>query len=304
MTDLEGQVITCAAALKKAFLLSENKPSRSVLPGKCYEEWGKVANLHASLMNALPLFEARRKALEVMEKLVSPERISREGSLKNETLVDEYGPPDFSFDGIPMNFPLARHLATTGYICATWSLYDRLANVCGRIVSSNDIPDNPWQDPKLWANLMGGGNKPLGGFLIQKPLANAYGWPTEVAYRIRNWFVHDGGDIGRGNLFHETHPSNTNGFKLHKDALDKLQKDCSYSVEDGRIRRCCLSASEDPWPRGDLLEILEKYHREIDTMFSCLVKWSVDSLVGQVTLFSERDKHNFSAVAAATQENS
>jgi hypothetical protein len=89
--------------------------------------------------------------------------------------------PDFTFDGVPMAFPLARHLAATGYVCVSWSLYDRLANVCGRLASWKDIPDDSWQDPKLWGNLMGEGSKNLGGFLIQQPLANAYGWPTGVA---------------------------------------------------------------------------------------------------------------------------
>jgi len=303
MADLETQVRNSASHLRTAFQMAGLRPAGIALPAKCYEEWETTTSLHASLTKTIPLFEGRSKAWDVMKSLESSDRVSREAQrLSRQTSSAATATPDFTFDSVPMDFPLARHLAATGYVCMSWSLYDRLANVCGRLASWKDIPDDSWQDPKLWGNLMGEGNKTLGGFLIQQPLANAYRWPTGVAYKIRNWLVHDGGDIGRNRFFQGTQV--TDGFILHTDAVAYLEECCKYKCENGRISRCCIAATEEPWPTRDLLQILEKYHGEIDTMLACLVKWSVESLIGQVTAFSERDRPLLvTAAVTANPEN-
>jgi hypothetical protein len=297
MADLESQIRDSVSQLRTICQTAGLRPAGIALPARCYEEWERMASLHANLTKTIPLLEGRSKAWDVMKLLVSTDRVSREAQrLSRRALSAATSTPDFTFDGVPMAFPLARHLAATGYVCVSWSLYDRLANVCGRLASWKDIPDDSWQDPKLWGNLMGEGSKNLGGFLIQQPLANAYGWPTGVAYKIRNWLVHDGGDVGRNDFFQGTQI--TDGFILHADAVAYLEKCCNYKCENGRISRCCIAATEEPWPKRDLLQILDKYHGEIDTMLACLVKWSVESLVGQVTAFSERDRQLLVTTAA------
>jgi hypothetical protein len=303
MADLETQVRNSANQLRNACQTAGLRPAGIALPTKCYEEWETIASLHASLTKTIPLFEGRNKAWDVMKTLASADRASREADLVSRRTSNAGEPtPNFTFDGVPMDFSLARHLAVSGYVCVSWSLYDRLANVCGRLASWKDIPNNPWQDPKLWGNLMGEGNNALGGFMIQQHLANAYGWPTGVAYKIRNWLVHDGGDVGQNGFFQGTQV--TDGLLLHADAVAYLEKCCGYKCENGRINRCCLAATEEPWPTRNLLLILDKYHGEIDAMLTCLVKWSVDSLVGQVTAFSERDRPLFmTAAATATPGN-
>jgi hypothetical protein len=302
MADLETQVRNSASDLRTVCQTAGLRPAGISLPAKCYEEWETIASLHASLTEAIPLFEGRSKAWDVMESLVSSDRASREAQRSSRRASSAAtASPDFTFDGVPMDFPMARHLAATGYVCLSWSLYDRLANVCGRLASSKDIPDDPWQDPKLWGNLMGGGSKTLGGFLIQQPLAEAYGWPTAVAYKIRNWLIHDGGDVGRKELFKGTDVSN--GYILHANAITDLEKCCKYKCETGQISRCCLAATEEPWQTRDLLQILEKYHGEIDTMLTCLVKWTVDSMVGQLSTFSERDMQVLVQAATAVKSS-
>jgi hypothetical protein len=64
-----------------------------------------------------------------------------------------------------------------------------------------------------------------------------------------------------------------------------------YSVDNGKVDSCCLSASEECWPTRDLLIILDRYHSELYTMFTGLVKWSVDSYIGQITAFTARDSY-------------
>lgn len=297
MADLETQVRSSADQLRVAWQTANQKPAGTALPMNCYEQWETAASLHSCLTNIVPLFEVRRQAFHVMQSLISPERTKRESKRESQQASDSTPPvSNFTFDRVPMDFELARHLATTGYVCVSWSLYDRLANVCGRLAAWKDIPDHPWQDPKLWGNLMGEGNKTIGGFNIQKPLLVAYGWPTGVAYKIRNWLVHDGGDIGRLGLFLGKRA--TDAFTLHDDAVIYLEHVCKYKCENGQIDRCCLSAAEEPWHSRDLIKILDKYHAEIDTMLTYLVQWCVDSLVGQITVFSERDRQVFMKAAA------
>lgn len=36
---------------------------------------------------------------------------------------------EISYNGLSMDFTIARHLALTSYVSVTWSIYDRLANV-------------------------------------------------------------------------------------------------------------------------------------------------------------------------------
>lgn len=300
MADLKTQVASSAGQLRDAWQVASTKPTGIALPPKCYEDWESLSSLHSKLTNTVPLFDVRSRAWTMMKELVSKKRTDKEAAEAHlrSALAESTAPtvPNFSFDGQAMDFTLARHFAVTGYVCASWSLYDRLANVCGRLASWKNIPDDPWQDPKLWGNLMGEASKNLGGFLIQQPLASAYGWPAGVAYKIRNWLVHDGGDVGRGGFFRGNQIED--GFILHPDAVEHLEKCCGYKCENGRISRCCLAVTEEPWPTRDLLAILGKYHGEIDSMLIYLVKWSVDSFVGQVTAFSERDRQILVMAAA------
>ena len=61
-----------------------------------------------------------------------------------------------------------------------------------------------------------------------------------------------------------------------------LQKACDHMSDDGKIGSCCVAAEDTSWDSRDLLRILELYHREIDTMFTILLKWSVDSFILQI----------------------
>ena len=110
--------------------------------------------------------------------------------------------------------------------------------------------------------------------------------------------VHEGYEEGSTPLFIGDRIAD--GFRLHDDAAQYLEKCCDYRIDNGKIEACCLQAAEECWPTRDLLTILDLYHAEIDTLFTSLVKWSVDSFIGQIVAFSVRDSALVSAVAAAT----
>ena len=300
MADLEAQLKESSAKLKELAGMVSLKPIGTALPITCYENWADIAVLHRKLGDIIPLFEIRGKACLVMKSLVSQERkgLESKNCAERQRHYDVgVNVPAYSFDAIAMDFAVARHLAIMGYVCSTWAIYDRVANVCGRLVSNKEIAPDPWSDPKLWEHLMGDGSKGIGGFSLHQPLFQAYGWPVRVSYKTRNWLVHDGGDVGKRYLFRGDQSSD--GYLMHQQAINDLQRWCDYKCDKGKISRCCLQATEEPWPTQDLCTILEKYNTEIDVMLTCLVKWSVDSLLGQVKSFSERDEPVLRAAYAA-----
>jgi hypothetical protein len=87
---------------------------------------------------------------------------------------------------------------------------------------------------------------------------------------------------------------------LDDNAVVHIEKICGISLDSNdEHNRCCVRGPANPWKNGhnkDLLVVLERYHAEVDTMLAGLLKWSVDSFVGQVVAFSERDKGVLSAV--------
>lgn len=279
MADLSKQVSESAEKLEKMWLKLENI-SNSSLPQKCFEQWKKRAKLHQTLRNTVDIFPARASAWAAVQSVFLPEK-GRD--LKKVT-----------YSSLEMDFSVARHLALTAYMAVTWSAYDRLANVCGRLTTVKELAENPKQNPKVIEDFLSD-KKDTMGFACHQHLQQAYSWPLKVSYKIRNWLVHEGYEEEGIPLFQSE--SISDGFILHDNAVQNLKKYGSYSDDNGKIDRCCFTSTKDPWQRRDLLQILPAYHEEIDTMFTSLVKWSVDSFVGQVTTFSDRDKHLFMTAA-------
>jgi hypothetical protein len=243
--------------------------------------------------------------------VVDSKRIEEEAKRVREGSQDPRKPvPNFSYDNIPMDFSEARHLALTSYMTTTWSIYDRLANVCGRLAATDDIHGNPRKNPKLCDDLLArrkekdssqenrnGYGAQLFAFSMQHHLVSAYAWPAKVSYTLRNWLVHEGYEIGSVQIFLSNRIED--GLRLNPNAANHLAKVCDYSIDDnGNSAYCCITAALDPWNKQekDLLAIIEEYHEQIDTMFAALVKWIVDSFVGQIDAFAQRDK---TAIAAA-----
>lgn len=281
MADLKTQVQTSANQLKQIWTLTSGVTGTE-LPTNCFERWLGRASLHWPLSRTAHLFLCREKAWEVVQAVASPDE-TRDGSSNLVT----YGLQK-------MDFSVARHLALTSYSAVTWSIYDRLANVCGRLAGVANLSENPRQNPKACEDFLG--RKDTLGFGAHLHLKQAYAWPLKVTYKVRNWLVHEGYEEGSTRMFKGDKIED--GFTLHDDAAVHLEQCCDYKADNGKIDTSCLSASKECWPTRDLLKILKTYHAELDTLFTGLVKWTVDSFVGQVVAFSERDKTTLSAIAA------
>lgn len=295
MSSLEQQVKESAAALQLAWGWLKNRPSSPSLPPKCYEHWEIRASLHKDLSGTIAIFQAREAAWKLVGEVAKAKPVYSNDDI-NDDQTQLKNPNAVKYGNIEMEYGVARHLVLTSYVSTVWSIYDRLANVCGRLSSICEIANHQKQNPKLCETLLGeiedqGKRKKQDtmGFGGHVHIAAAYAWPIKVSYKIRNWLVHEGYEEGSVLLFNGNGISDQ--FILHGDAIRQLQKVCggeNYGNKKGEST--CISEMEDCWQHGDLLKILEQYNKEIDTMFTALLKWSVESFVGQIKAFAARDQ--------------
>lgn len=272
MTDLRNQVAQSASDLKGIWTGLQAVPS-SALPLKSYDLWTKRAMFYRTLEGTSEIFPARDSAWAAVQTVASPPSV---GGKPNKV---SHGP-------LEMDFAVARHIALTSYVAVTWSIYDRLANICGRLAGIADLGENPRQNPKVCEDFLG--KKDTMGFSGHLHIQQGYSWPLKVTYKIRNWLVHEGYEEGGTPLFSGDRIADS--FRLHDDAVAYLEKCCGYIVDNGKIDCCCLSAAEECWATRELLTILFRYHLEVDTMFASLLQWSVNSFSGQVLAFTARDR--------------
>jgi hypothetical protein len=271
MNDLAHQVEQNAVKLKGAWESLSDK-GQSSLPNACFEHWLKLATLHQQLSGTTPIFEARNYAWRIVQSLLTTDTYN-ESILQNIVL----------YNAIKMDFSVARHLALISYVSTSWSIYDRLSNVCGRLAGVAEISNNIKENPKAIESFMA--NQKLLGFTTNLHLKHSYEWPLRVSYKIRNWLVHEGFEVGDISLFKSN--SLEDKFKLNEDAIKKLQNECSYTLnDDGRTKGTCVSQENETWIDRVLIRILYQYDKEIDIMFSSLLCWSVDSFVNQIRLFA------------------
>ena len=281
MVNLKEQVEASRNKLENCWTGLQNIPSDSILPNTCYEQWKDRASLHQVLKGTSLLFEVREKAYNLI------------GEVAESIATDpESNPNLIQYNNIEMDFDTARHLVITSYITTTWAIYDRLANVCGRLAGTSDLGNNPRQNPKACEDLLGIENKDgkhkskeMMGFSVHKKIRDAYAWPLNISYKIRNWLVHEGYELGEITLFKST--DIIDGFILNDDAISFFEKKCNHkSDENGSFYNCCLDGIEECWPTKDLYKILKKYNNEIDAMFASLLKWSVESYELQIKCFT------------------
>lgn len=272
MADLRSQIVQSASDLRSAWTGLQSVSS-SALPPNCHEQWIKRAALHQTLAGTAGIFPARDGAWSAVQALTSP------------ASVRDYEQNLVAHGALEIDFAVARHLALTTYVAVTWSAYDRLANVCGRLGGIADLAENPRQNPKACEDFLG--KKDTMGFSGHLQIRQAYAWPLRVAYKVRNWLVHEGYEEGGTPLFAGDRIGD--GFRLHEDAASHLETCCGYNVDGGKIDFCCLTATEECWPTRKLLTILDSYHAEVDTMYASLVKWTTAAFIGQIGAFTVRD---------------
>jgi len=274
MNNLEQQVKESASALQQAWAALQQNPGLPAIPRVCYEQWIKRAALHPIISGTQAIFSARETASLLV--------------LSTMQLQNAVGNPANSkvrYGQFEMDFAVARHLSLTSYVSITWSIYDRLANVCGRLAGTSELAENPKRNPKVCEDLLG---KHMSAFSSHLHMLEAYSWPLKVSYKVRNWLVHEGYEEGSTQLFLGSKLAD--GFHLHAEAKKHLQVCCDHKEDvSGKIKTSCISEADECWKHGDLLRILEQYNKENDIMFTALLKWSVDSFVGQIKAFGARD---------------
>lgn len=299
-SELESAIKYASGKLKEisALCVLGAEESDALLPADCYRRWANLAQLHGTLERTAPLLETRLRAWEVVKGLVDEGRIKKERERLIAAPADQPA-QEFSHDGVEMSFPAARHLALTAYLTTTWSIYDRLTNVCGRIAGTDGLGQNPKQNPKLCEDLLY--DKQKLGFSIGHHLRATYAWPIRISYGIRNWLVHEGYQNGsipffEGNNIHD-------GLTLHEDAVKYLAEMSDFRDDgSGSPASCRLKESRNPWgsaKKKDLLVILPVYHAEIDDFFRAFLIWVVESFANQVLHFSSCDGEVLQARAAA-----
>lgn len=279
MTELNLAIEGSIERLKSTYAQSASAVSgKASIPASCYDLWQKRASLHAELKDTLELMPMRESAWNVVNSVLDDEKVAD----RTDSIV--------LFCGQSMPFGTARHLALSAYLTTTWSIYDRVSNVCGRLIGHESIGNNllPTSNPKLVEHFMRESKDKYKqhGFSLAKIVSEAYGWPASVSYSIRNWLIHEGLNAEGVSLFR----GNTlaDSFEISDDAIVRIEGFCE--VNGAQRSHSCLCAEADyPWYDKMVLTILERCHSELDELFSSLLQWAVTSFAGQASLFSARD---------------
>lgn len=267
MPDLRAQIATSADALKK--ITTAIAGHGTAIPQLCVEKWESCSLLSQVLESTDSLFDAREAALDCLKNLGA------------EALADPDDPEKVMYLGKSIKFELARQLVLVSYVTSCWSIYDRVANVSGRIAGAREFPDTSKGNPKV--SDFTDSQKKIFGFATNEHSRELYKWPLSLSYKVRNWMVHEGVNEKGIELFKGS--AKADGFRLHVDATTYLEKECNYDLKDGQIQGCRIDTAIDPWRNGKLLEILESYNEQNDIFFIGLVRWVTESLLLQVKYF-------------------
>ena len=287
MADLKAVIESTSNALEGVHArLATTMGTNTTVPLDCYRVWMQRAALHSQLKATIGLLPMRTNSWTIINTILTDRNIRDRGS----SLV--------LFCDQEMQFAVARHLALSSYITLNWTIYDRLSNVCGRLIGHENIGSNPLptSNPKLVEHFLRESKDRLKqhGFSLARILSPAYGWPAALSYEIRNWIVHEGLDAEGVALFSGDNISDS--FELSSQAMTRIEEKCKA---DGitHAQSCLSQESNHPWYDKSILTVLSKCHLEVDAMFVNFVRWSVDSLICQYTTFAGRDNRQLSATA-------
>jgi hypothetical protein len=233
---------------------------------KYHDSLAKLTDLHIYVKNCELLLPIRDKAWDVVKNLCN----------NNHEESNQY-----EYNGMNMDYSIARHLAFVAYITVTWSIYDNLFNVLGRLTSVSDVSENRIQNPKLHL-LFTKTDKAAKNyhFLIRNYASELCAWSCVLSYEIRNWLVHEGSSRGEISLF------KSNSIIEELIISDEAKKYIDEEIQK-KSEPCCKCSNEEEnlWDNGDLAEILAHCHQKIDTLFESILPWSIESLKMQVELF-------------------
>lgn len=269
MSDLSNAVQRAQADLSAVCSMVHAVPSgltNTTMGLNILGTWLQKAKLNEALAETVKLFECRVSALKGMENL--RENASKFGSKPiSETIV--YGTAE-----IPIF--AARLLSIESYLAVTWSIYDRLSNVLGRLMGDAKVVDNTVaaQNPKLVEDLIGQAKGCYQGFGTSELLSKLYGEPIYSSYFLRNSFVHDGGMMGNVPILSGS--SAAACFELSKENAEKINQ---------AVARQSCGLGSGLFNEGDFIGQLKMCHDDLDKMFIALSRFVVGSFCAQVSLF-------------------
>lgn len=181
-------------------------------------------------------------------------------------------------------FKIELTLAVTTYLTITWSLYDKLSNVIGRLLGGDDALKNllSKENPKLIGSFIGyqkndrqnENKKIISTIGINNIVSTCFGEKICLSYLLRNCFVHEGGVIEKEQIF--TEKTDDNIFNIGETVARKLNEGIAqaYAIKNSTIAKS-----------GNLISQLEQYHHEIDKCFVGLLKFTIGSFRIQVEEF-------------------
>lgn len=228
--------------------------------------WLQKVKQHEALAETVKLFECRASALKCMENL--RDIASKFGSKAiSETIV---------YDSVEMSIFAARLLSIDSYLAATWSIYDRLSNVLGRLMGDAKVVDNTVaaKNTKLVEDLIGQAKGCYQGFGTNELLLKLYGGSIYSSYFLRNSFVHDGGMMGNVPILSGS--SAAACFELSKENAERINQ---------AVAKQSCGLGSGLFEEGDFIGQLEKCHDDLDKMFIALSRFVVGSFCAQVSLF-------------------
>lgn len=301
MTELNRVIESMASKLDgiRRKLSPTKLPSSSLhlkIPETCYKMWNTRAELSSYLLKTGTVYSLRDIAFKELKEL---------GEIKSDKMWEEY----VRRKGLPQDssYVIQRCFALSKYLMATWALYDRVANVCGRLIGPRSVGDDPNQkrNPKLYSSFFekekcdeNGDtivqqNRP-DGFSILGVVSPQWKWPVVVSYKIRNLFVHDGAGMEDGRIFNGN--SAVDGFLVSENLKDQLLRECFHQnvPNEDQFPSGLRFETDFPWYDGDLINILEKYNSEIDELYSRMLEWCVTAFCSQVEIFVRPDERNLS----------
>jgi hypothetical protein len=241
----------------------------------------KIYNLHIYLDRSRHLLESQKLAWENIEYMADSERREKQDlDFQNQNKINN----PWIHNGRRVEYSRQRHLTLTSYIVVTWTIYDNLFNVVGRIItipnSTKDLK-NP-QLPSLYRESEAK-KYPL---TIHTFVKNNFGWYCAFSYEIRNWLTHEGEYRSNDNIKLFKGDKIDDGFALSNESKKYFEDNSKELMKDYDD---CFRADQElanKWNNEDLAEILVYCHDKIDNLFEKLLPWAIESLKMQIQLFT------------------
>ena len=280
MSDLKKSIEDAKNTLKQLndVLVSTSCPDK-------YDDahpWRIKAGLHRNLSGALQTFECRERSCEFMKKLRTDFSNSSEPDLNENMKLCGTDLPCF----------VVRSMAISSYLTLSWSVYDMLVGVIGKLIGTTAITKEPmsYHQAKLFENFIGCDEKDFKKFDyagVARELRDRYTWPITCSYMFRNVFVHDGGYIG-GLPILEKRCLNT-AFNLVGDGFKKFNE--SLKERLGKIDfigNAVCDFTRDADNNFDFIENVNICNDQVDECVSSLLDWAVEVFKMQVKCFVKR----------------